>query len=83
MDHSWGRNVLKYGLIDTGATLAARSPGVGVQLIRTNARYIVPGYSWAYFMMDTSPVIFRTLFPWGDGYPHFPYGYIVEPDEPL
>jgi len=84
LDHKWGRNVLKYGVGNTGATLAAcflAAPNV----ILTNAP--------ADTVADSVKMWFRSADPHGPygastlgiGDMHFPYGLgdFVELDELL
>lgn len=83
MDHSWGRNVVDYGLGDAGCTLAARADVPFAIVVVTNAQPS-PGVGLAWIIPpDTAPDDSWFAFGFGMGGLNFPYGFDVEPDVPL
>lgn len=82
MDHKWGRNILKYGVGSTGATLAARFPGWPNDIVLTNARVAGTYALILYVPTNTSVPYYLGLQLIPTAFPHFPYGRSVEPDAP-
>ena len=83
MDHSWGRNVLKYGLAGTGASLAARYlPVTWATHVLTN-QIDRPGILWLWVLPNTADGTYFGFEFHDPGYPHFPSHYDVEPDVPV
>lgn len=79
MESNWGRNVAKYGLAHTGATLAACIRGIP-SLVITNA-YVRNGEIdwWLVRLLETDPDPFWRLTGTSPQHGHFPYGLDVEP----
>lgn len=83
MEHRWGVNVTKYGLGDTGATLAACIP-TNPTIVLVNV--ILPGGDrtlvWR-VPADTQPNTPYFSLDVARLQPNFPYGFSVEPDAPM
>jgi len=83
LEHSWGRNVVRYGLGDTGCSLAARElRDFPPDVIVTN-QIGRPGIYWAWVLPDTEDGTYFGVEFHEVGFPHFPGDLNVEPDEPV
>lgn len=83
MDHNWGRWVSEYSVGDTGATLASYYHVSGGTAVITNEKV---GASFAviwFIPPDTANPMVRNIVNKYPGFPHFPYGWEVEPDGPV
>lgn len=83
MEHKWGRWVSELGVSSSGCTLASRLLGFP-RFIATNGSFgITTTFRyWLEPLHEDDPYLLgvATKVP---GFPHFPYGYLVEPDGPL
>lgn len=83
MGHKWSQNVIDWGLMDLGISLASPGAVVNPNYILTNQ----PGtstYAWLWFRpVPERPDDFYTRVTIAKNSPHFPYGWPVDPDEPV
>lgn len=83
MAHRWGQNVWDFGLGYVGATICSRFLAAP-QLVLTNARVPdAPHLALAITLPNLAddPYLFGAIDTTGRG--NFPYGYDVQPDQPL
>lgn len=83
MDHSWGRNILKYGLGGYPCTLCARLLAPTGTVVITNQPRTDGNVYFIRVPADTLPDAPYTYELVARFAPHFPYGFAVEPDVPL
>lgn len=82
MDHKWGREVSDLGLAGGKATLAARYLAPFGDVVITNE--LDDSGLFKRWILPADPLVNNYAFDWHAPYlaAHFPYGQVVEPDEP-
>jgi len=80
VESNWRLNVYRFGL--DGTRIGLCSPLFGNPFWKLSDYTENPGFHWAFFNHPSDPnnYNFATLLPDAPGRPHFPYGWLVEPD---
>lgn len=83
MDHKWGRNLYRYGINDTRTTLASRLLGFPPRFVLINKPALGDQAVYVEVVLDTASTLPYVVGVLPKFAPHFPYGWPVEPDEPV
>lgn len=84
MASSWSDNVQRYGLGQTGCTLAARVLNQPGEVVVTNAAGFSPAiFPVAWSLPTGSTQVYTFVFLFKSPGTNFPYGLLVEPDVPV
>ncbi len=82
-EHKWGRNLNDMGLCSTGATVASHGLVFDLFVWYTNEPLEFPYVRAWGILPNVDAYIKFTLIADRTTYPHFPYGFVVEPDQQM